>query len=176
MVPQTYNVTGEAANFLYYSKDNLSPGNHILIVNITAANTSNLTFMLDYITYTLLINNTTPTTMSALVNSSRSLGNPSSQPSQVQASGTPQPAAIVGGVIGVLALGVLVTILGRWLFLRRKKAKQTEHISIYSYQNGMLSNVYYHSLLIFVQMQTTSTYQNLVRGSSRFCPKAIPSQ
>jgi len=57
-IPQTYNATSlfltvdreEAPNFLYYSLDNLSAGDHTLVVNITAAN--NQTFILDYITYT----------------------------------------------------------------------------------------------------------------------------
>ena len=134
IVPQTYNVTspdlatgfGEVTNFVYYSRDLLSAGDHTLIVNITSAN--NQTFILDYITYTpsfemLSMNNTTTTFTS--ITSSPSPGNPS-----LPTSGTPQPAAIVGGVIGVLTLGILVAILGRWLFLRRRKSKQTETFPI----------------------------------------------
>jgi hypothetical protein len=111
----------------------LSAGNHTLIVNITEA--KNHSFVLDFITYTpsfetLLsmprLNDTTPTTTS--------LSTKSSHPVQVQTSDTPRPsptAAIVGGVFGVIALA-LFSILGRWLFLRRRKAKQTEEISIYA--------------------------------------------
>ncbi len=145
-LPQTHNVTsgnqayGEAPNFLHYSVDNLFAGDHTLIVNITVAN--NHAFVLDYITYTPsfetllsmpLLSNTTPTTTSVSIKSSTSSGNPSPQPSQVQTSPRPSlTAAVVGGVIGVLAL-VLVAILGRWLILRRRKAKQTEDISLYLY-------------------------------------------
>jgi len=130
-IPQTYNATSlfltvdreETPNFLYYSLDNLSAGDHTLVVNITAAN--NQTFILDYITYTPsfatlslmpLLSNTMSTTTST------PLGNPSS-------SQLPSTAAIIGGVIGALALGALFAILGTRLFLRRRKAKQTEDIS-----------------------------------------------
>ena len=174
---QTYTVTssspsylkkdGEACNFLYYSLDRLSAGDHTLIVNITEAN--NQIFMLDYITYTPsfttlssmpLLNTTSITTSTtASTTASTSLGNPSSQPSQAQSSSTPQPsptAAIVGGVIGGLAFGVFVAILGTCLFLRRRRARQTENISqdLYAstdernYQSGMLSINVYHLFLI----------------------------
>ena len=150
--PRTYKqdeiANRETPNFLYYSSSELAAGDHTLIVNVTEVN--NRTFMLDYITYTPsfatfaampLLSNTTSTITSASVNTSTSLGN---QPSQVGTSQPLQTAAIVGGVIGVLALGVLVAIMG--LFLRRRKAKQAENISQYlsapayerSYQNGML--------------------------------------
>ena len=78
-------------------------------------------------------------------------------------------AAIVGGVIGILALGVLVAMMG--LFLRRRKAKQVEHISQYlsapayerNHQNGMLRIMFniiiqYLSVPKF-QMQMTKSYQ-----------------
>jgi len=142
-IPQTRNITqttnGEVPNFLHYSVDNLFAGDHTLVVNITVANTH--TFVLDYITYTPsfetllsmpVLSNTTPTTTSGSIKSS---GN--SQPSQVQTSGAPRPsltAAIVSGVIGMLAL-VLVAILGRWLFLRRRKSRQTKDISPFYHQH-----------------------------------------
>jgi len=123
---------GEAPNFIYYSKDDLSGGNHTLIVNITTIN--NQTFMLDYITYKPWFETLPSTTVMSIKPSS--LRNPSSQPStQVHTSNTPQPAAIVGGVIGLLALGVLVAILGRLLYLQRRKSKQTENIPM---DSGML--------------------------------------
>ncbi|KDR86141.1 hypothetical protein GALMADRAFT_274807 [Galerina marginata CBS 339.88] len=39
----------QASNFLYFSQENLPPGDHTLVVNITEA--QNQTFILDYITY-----------------------------------------------------------------------------------------------------------------------------
>jgi len=168
----------EAPNFLYYSSGALSDGGHTLIVNITTTN--NKTFMLDYITYTPsfatfavmpLLSNTTSTITSASVNTSTSSGN---QPSQVGTSQALalQTAAVVGGVIGVLALGVLVAIMG--LFLRRRKAKPVENIpqdlSAPAYErnhqlNGMLRimfNIIIQYLSVKFQIQTTKSY----RGST----------
>jgi len=138
----TYN-RGDDINYLYYSLENLSAGDHTLIVNITAARGQ--AFTLDYITYafgslSLPVSNSTPL-------SSTSLGNPSAQPSSVQNPGTLRQsptAAIVGGVIGVASL---IVILGLWLFLRRRRANQLETDNTsqfvyapdgYNYQNGML--------------------------------------
>jgi hypothetical protein len=180
-IPQTYNQTdvvrdvGETPNFLFYSLDDLSAGNHTLIVSITAAN--NRTFILDYITYTPsfatlssmpFLNITSAAITSVSVDPPISSGN---QPSQVQVSGTPQPshgslptAAIVGGVIGVLVLGVLVAMIA--LLLRGRKAKQTNKISQFlytptderNYQNGTLfhnSSIVYR--LIFRRTQPRLT-------------------
>jgi hypothetical protein len=134
-------MLGEVPNYLYYSFDYLPVGNHTLIVNITAA--ENQSFVLDYITYgpsfeTLssmpLLDNTTSITTSATIWSSTS----SPQPSQAQTSGTrPSRIAIVGGVIAALTL-VLIAILGRWLFVRRRKAKEIVEVSQYvqEYQPG----------------------------------------
>jgi hypothetical protein len=161
-VTQTYNSTslergneeGEAFNFLYYSLDNLSPADHTLVVNVTVAD--NQSFALDYITYlpsfetpSLMprLNDTTTTTTTSVEPSSSSL-----RPSLVQNSGTSQPwqmqrlqIAIVGGVIGVVALGVL---LGVWSLLRRRKAKpESGDISQYLYQGGRLRIMFIPRLL-----------------------------
>jgi len=142
---KTYNITGlfevgdgpgDEANFVYFSQEDLPAGDHTLVVNITFAR--HLDFILDYITYkpsfdTLLsmplLNNTTTTIPSV---STDSYPSSAPQPSQV---GTPQrlTVAIVGGIIGALALAA---ILGTWLFLERRKARQTENIS--QYQDGVL--------------------------------------
>jgi hypothetical protein len=168
VVPRTHNITsldlaqsngGEVANFLHYSSDNFSPGDHTLVVNITIAN--NLTFVLDYITYkpsfeTLsVINTTRPSTT---VMSSPSLRNPTSPPAQVQ--GALRPAAIVGGIIGLLAIGILVAILGRF-FLLRRKAKQTRDILMY--ENGMWRIMCILPVLIV----------QVVQMRHKFCPRAI---
>jgi hypothetical protein len=87
-----------------------------------------------------LLSNTTTTTSSSMIKSSTS----SSRPSHVQTSGTPQPlpirtTAIFSGIIGVLAL-VLIAILGRWVYLRWRKAKDIS-LSLYEHpgpENGML--------------------------------------
>ena len=154
-IPQIHNVTSptleyqEAPNFLLYSLVDLPHGDHTLVVNITMAN--NHEFVLDYITYNpsfeLLLNmpllgNTTPTTTFRSINSPTPLGSPTPQTSNVQPLPT---AAILGGVNGVLAV-VLLAILGRWLFLHRRRTKQTEDPSPYNlYEhyhqpgNGMLN-------------------------------------
>lgn len=128
-IPKIHNTTSafvsqEEPNFLHYSIDNLPPGDHTLVGNITVAN--NHTFALDYITYnpsfdTLLtmplLGNTTSTSTSGPTRSS--------QPQTPGASQSLVAVAVLGALIGVLAL-LLLAILGRWLFLRSRKVKQTD--------------------------------------------------
>jgi len=141
-ISQIHNITSafvnqEEPNFLHYSMNNLLPGNHTLIGNITTA--ENQTFILDYITYNPSLEITSTSTSGSI--------NPSTQPSQVQtpSSSTPQSVrtvAILGGVTGVLAI-LLLAILGRWLFLRGRNVKQSDDppLSSYEYEpdnSGML--------------------------------------
>ena len=133
-IPQIHNITSafvnqEEPNFLHYSMNNLLPGNHTLIGNITTA--KNQTFILDYITYNPSFEITSTST-------SGSINNSSTHPSQVHTSGSSTPqsvrtVAILGGVTGVLAL-LLLAILGRWLFLRGRKVKQTDDPPPFSYE------------------------------------------
>jgi len=108
--------------------NNLLPGNHTLIGNITTA--ENQTFILDYITYNPSLEITSTSTSGSI--------DPSTQPSQNQTSGSSTPqsvrtVAILGGVTGVLAL-LLLAILGRWLFLRGRNVKQTDDPPLFSYE------------------------------------------
>lgn len=108
-------TTGEWSNFVYFSKQGLSNGPHILVVSITE--TLGLKYMLDYITYVpsfpnlssrpdlsnLTIPDTsgTPNPVPTFTPSGANL--PAGSGSNANRGETPV-GAIVGGVIGSLAL------------------------------------------------------------------------
>ena len=68
--PEHISADGDATNFLFYEKDNLSAGAHTLILNIT--DLENHSFNLDFITYTPSFS--TPATMPVLPVGGSSVG------------------------------------------------------------------------------------------------------
>jgi len=119
--PSYLNREGESSNYLYCARDSLSSGAHTLLVNITEAN--NQTFMLDYIAYRPAFD--TLSSMPSL-SSSGAVSPKTSDTSATRGSQSSVPTgAIVGGVIGGLALGVLVTVLILLILRRRRNREQS---------------------------------------------------
>jgi hypothetical protein len=129
-IPQTYSVTtrspqfvendGEASNYILFSSDTLTAGDHILVINITQC--VNQTFILDYITYTPSFSTLASMPNLTLLPSSSAI--PSESPSsltnrsQVEAKKVPI-GAIVGGVLGGILFFVLIGFLLGYLRRRR---------------------------------------------------------
>jgi len=115
------NHTGEVSNHLYFSLDNLRPGPHTLLVNITEA--KNHTFILDYITYRPAFD--TLASMPSLSPDNSSTISTASTTSGSQKSVA--TGALVGGILGGIAFGVLVSILVLLLILRRRRAREQHY-------------------------------------------------
>lgn len=154
--PQSYPVTiasaqylkgdAEAINFLYFSQDNLSAGDHTLVINVTEG--KNQMFILDYITYTPSFS-TLATMPNLTVTSSVSpspLSTGSNTPTPTSGSNTATPTsgstaqngvhdgtttkkvpigAIAGGVVGGVILLALLALLIIWLRKRRSNTDST---------------------------------------------------
>ncbi|KAJ3488305.1 hypothetical protein NLJ89_g11631 [Agrocybe chaxingu] len=135
--PEYLNDIGEAPNFLFYSTDRLSSGQHTLDIEITHSN--NQSFILDYITYAPSFDSISRVPSPS---SSTSPSSSSSKPSTASGSNgkiynpktasTPEsnseptgekisPEAIVGIVAGSLALLALIGITIFFLLRRRLK-------------------------------------------------------
>ena len=134
--PSYLNKDGEMSNYLYFSLDNLSAGNHKLVVNVTQAD--NQTFILDYISYKPSFNSlaTMPNiTGTSTSSTSRAVSSATSQGTAVatvSSSGSQQPVStgtIVGASIGALAFGILLTALVVYLVLRRRKTPEWNRYS-----------------------------------------------
>jgi len=103
--PSHVNNDGEAVNFLLFSSDNLSAGDHTLVMNITRCD--NQAFIFDYITYTPSFSSlstmpspstsVSPTAPTGIRNTSSDRNSPT--------------GAIVGGILGGLLLIALIAIL-----------------------------------------------------------------
>ena len=119
--PSYLNKDGEMSNYLYFSLDNLSAGNHKLVVNVTQAD--NQTFILDYITYKPSFD-----TLATMPNITGTSASAASSATSLSAGAGSQASVstgtIVGAVIGALAFGVLVTILAVCFVLRRRRARE----------------------------------------------------
>ncbi|PPQ92273.1 hypothetical protein CVT25_008581 [Psilocybe cyanescens] len=132
--PQFIQGDKEAVNLQYFSQDNLSAGEHTLVINITES--QNVLYALDYITYspsfsTLatmpnLSNKTaTSTGGSSVLSSSATSSSGSTTPTGLQ---NPQPQArtksthvgpIAGGVVGAILVLALLAIVLIWIRRRR---------------------------------------------------------
>jgi hypothetical protein len=138
--PSYLNQDGEVSNYLYFGLDNLSSGTHTLVVNITQVD--NQIFILDYITYKPSFDSLS--SMPAIsLNTSGTTGSsaslPTSSASSANSGGSQHSvstADIVGGVVGALAFGILVTILVTLSILRRRRARERK----YAYQEAELPN------------------------------------
>ncbi|KAF8874034.1 hypothetical protein BD779DRAFT_1451272 [Infundibulicybe gibba] len=106
-------------NFQFFSEGSLAPGNHTLSINITEIN--NLTFVMDYLTYspsfnslTTKLNVTTPTTPAPSTSTSL-------QASSSSSTSTLSKNGYVGGVVGGVA-GVVVTLaLALFIVYKRRR-------------------------------------------------------
>ncbi|KAF9059596.1 hypothetical protein BDP27DRAFT_1431143 [Rhodocollybia butyracea] len=123
------------SNFQYFSQDNLVPGNHTLIVEVTQIQGGNISAVIDYLTYTpswmflidkpnfFGLNSTTPNPNSAM----GAAGSNNSGLTSKEKTGI-----IAGSVIGgIVALGMICFFFVR--FLKNKKSQpQLEDDLIYS--------------------------------------------
>jgi len=141
---------GEAVNFLLFSSDSLSAGDHTLVMNITRCDSQ--AFIFDYITYTpsfstlSVMPNLSPpssgtlSTTSSSKPASTSSGNGSSptgsqvtqNPSSDRSPNGPPTGAVVGGILGGLLLIALIIIVILWRRRRQSRLEQTEAPSMYS--------------------------------------------
>jgi len=125
--PEYVNKIGDASNFLFYASDTISAGEHTLVIDITQ--TSNQSFILDYITYapsfpTLgrMANLTTTSAKPSATGGGGPVQNPITTAASDQNSVQKVPAAaIVGGTVGGIFFVVLIGLL-IW-FLRRRSQK-----------------------------------------------------
>lgn len=121
---QTYTVTTSSSmyqdsttdehNFLLYSNTTLTAGDHTLVVNVTKC--VNQTFIFDYLTYQPSFS--TLATMPNLTLPAATNGT-----SHTSTTSTPV-GAIVGGILGGLAL--LFLLIGAFLWFRKRKAQDDQ--------------------------------------------------
>lgn len=121
---QTYTVTTSSSmyqdsttdehNFLLYSNTSLTAGDHTLVVNVTKC--VNQTFIFDYLTYQPSFS--TLATMPNLTLPAATNGT-----SHTSATSTPV-GAIVGGILGGLAL--LFLLIGAFLWFRKRKTQDDQ--------------------------------------------------
>jgi len=140
---QTYRVTssspqlvaelGQQPNYLFYSYDFLTTGEHTLVVNVTEC--LNQTFRFDYLTYVPAF-----AKISDMPKDSGGSSGASSSPGTGN-NGHRAVKSIVGGVVGALVGSVLLGAL-LFLFLRRRARRRNEtfnawgkSICMYQYQH-----------------------------------------
>ncbi|KAF8878217.1 hypothetical protein BD779DRAFT_1219268 [Infundibulicybe gibba] len=124
--PSSLKQEQQQPNFLFFSEGSLAPGNHTLSIKITEI--SNLTFVMDYLTYspsfdslTTKSNTTTPTTPTPSTSTSTSLPTGSSSPTHSKNGLVRGVVGGVAGVVVVLALALFIVYKGRrgnWAFRR----------------------------------------------------------
>ena len=122
--PVTYSVTTSSSmhqdntndqpNFLLYTNTSLTAGDHTLVVNVTKC--VNQTFIFDYLTYQPSFS--TLATMPNLTLPASTNGTP-----HTTTTSTPV-GAIVGGILGGLAL--LFLLIGAFLWFRKRKAQDDQ--------------------------------------------------
>ncbi|KAF8878216.1 hypothetical protein BD779DRAFT_1555101 [Infundibulicybe gibba] len=107
-------------NFQFFSEGSLAPGNHTLSMNITEI--SNLTFVMDYLTYsasfdslTTTPNITAPTTPAPSTSPSTSLPTGSSSPTH---SNNGLVRGVVGGVAGIIVVLAIALFI---IYKRRRR-------------------------------------------------------
>lgn len=138
--PQYIDGVGAISNFLFVTFDNLSTGEHTLVIRLLQC--ENKAFAFDYITYTPSFANLAsmpgfvpsastssglvPTYGSTSVSSNAGASPTTSQASQQSALGTKKTpvGSIVGGVVGALLAFALIAFLFFWL-RRRKQQKNS---------------------------------------------------
>jgi hypothetical protein len=140
---QTYTVTTSSSmyqdgtndqhNFLLYSNTSLTAGDHTLVVNLTKC--VNQTFIFDYLTYQPSFS-----TLATMPN----LTLPASTNGTSHTTTTSTPiGAIVGGVLGGLAL--LFLLIGAFLWFRKRKAQddqgESNQITAFAAPNSEQANL-----------------------------------
>jgi len=130
--PEYLSGDGEISNHVYFSLESLPSGIHTLLVNITEAR--NHFFILDYITYIPAFD-----TLSSMPSNVSSGMTDSDSSTLNKSTGSPeqsvQTRAIVGGVLGGSAFGVLMAILLILFMLRWCKTRD------YAYQDAIPGGV-----------------------------------
>ncbi|KAF8869572.1 hypothetical protein BD779DRAFT_1806857 [Infundibulicybe gibba] len=106
-------------NFLFFSEDSLAPGNHTLSINITEIN--NLTFVMDYLTYSPSFNSlTTKPNITAPTMPTPSTSQSTPLPTS-SSSSTPSKNGLVRGVVGGIAGVVIVLALALLIIYKRRR-------------------------------------------------------
>jgi len=131
--PEYVNKIGDASNFLFYASDSISAGEHTLVIDITQ--TSNQSFILDYITYapsfpTLgrMANFTTTSAKPSATGGGAPIQNPLTTAASDQNSVQKVPVGgIVGGTVGGIFFVVLIGLLIWFLRRRSKKNRKRSH-------------------------------------------------
>lgn len=134
--PEHLSADGQATNFLFYEKDNLTPDAHTLIMNIT--DLQNQAFILDFIVYSpsfssfgTIPNLTTTPSPESVTSAATTSGPVSSTPNTTSGSTSIQSersdssndvpvGTIVGGALGGLALLVIIGLA--LLYMRRPRS------------------------------------------------------
>lgn len=119
--PEHLSADGQATNFLFYEKDNLTPNAHTLIMNIT--DLQNQAFSLDFITYLPSFSSFVTMPNLTTIPSESTTATATSSPTIHSDSSNDVPiGAIVGGVLGGLAL---LVIIGLALVCIRRRRSST---------------------------------------------------
>ncbi|CAA7267297.1 unnamed protein product [Cyclocybe aegerita] len=149
--PEYLNNVGEAPNFLFYSMDRLSPGEHKLDIEIT--HSDNQSFILDFITYSPSFDSISRVPAPSISSSSsKPLTTTSGSNGRIynpKTSSTPEsnfestgekisPEAIVGIVVGALAF---LALIGIFIFciLRRRVKKGHRKCASDDYSRPLIS-------------------------------------
>ncbi|KAF8869286.1 hypothetical protein BD779DRAFT_762674 [Infundibulicybe gibba] len=131
--PEFINGLRQHQNYLLFSNDGLSAGNHTLVINVTQVN--GLVFSMDYITYTPSFSS-----LDLKPDLTQSLPSPSSKPSSVDKG--PPVGAIIGAIVGALVLICAVLVL---FIISRRRRKENLPSKVVSPDGpysglGLLSN------------------------------------
>jgi len=113
--PQLVAELGQQPNYLFYSYDFLTTGEHTLVVNVTEC--LNQTFRFDYLTYVPAF---------AKISDMPKDSGGSSGAAASPGSGNKGVKSIVGGVVGAVVGSVLLGVL-LFLFLKRRARRRKEN-------------------------------------------------
>ncbi|KAF9051812.1 hypothetical protein BJ165DRAFT_1451466, partial [Panaeolus papilionaceus] len=139
----------DASNFLYFSKEHLEAGPHILTITVTETN--NVIYAFDYITYTPSFPNlssrpdVSSLTISHSTPSSSSITTPNNLVGDSSRSPTVPIGAIVGGILGVVAL--LLLVLAFFWYRRHLKMQSNRRRTLqlpkpYTEESGYVNDVF----------------------------------
>jgi hypothetical protein len=111
---------GQEPNSMLYSYDFITPGEHTLVVNVSAS--INTTFRFDYLTYV-------PTFARLADMPAEVGGSGGSSSSGTGSSGGRQAGSIIGAAVGVVIGSVLLGVLC-FLFLRRRARRRERGVEL----------------------------------------------
>ncbi|CCL99766.1 uncharacterized protein FIBRA_01788 [Fibroporia radiculosa] len=126
--PSTYtpplNITERRDRQLFFTSDALSDGEHTLTITVTSVDGGNDPFLLDFFFLATTSNSPTATYISMAIPSTSS-----SAMANISTSSTDSMGAVVGGVVGGLAL-LVMTLLGMIFIYRRRRGNGADYHSV----------------------------------------------